>query len=164
MEARFLEESEVRELSAAGADWFFPAAVERSLARGERCFGLFADGQLATTIWYSPGPLKQFGLELEAIPRSVFAHRRFTKPEWRGKNLAGWSGLHGRARLREEGIDWILGTIYATNASSIRQSNKMDGRCVGWILQLGPDRLGWSILIPKKPGDPLVPGIACRVD
>ena len=162
IQARFLEAHEIRPLAAEGANWFFPQAVECSLVRGERCFGLFVDGQLATSIWYSPGPLKQFGLELEAIPRSVFAHRRFTNPEWRGKGLAPLAAVYGRALLREEGIDRTIGTIYATNTSSIRASTKSGSRCIGWIVQIGPDRLGWSILIPKRTGDPQIPKILRR--
>lgn len=151
LDARFLSEDEVRELVTSGEDWFFPGAVEKSLRRGERCFALFANGSLATTIWYSPGPLEQFGLQLTASPNACFAHRRYTRPEWRGRNLATWASLFGRERLCAEGVNWTIGTIYTTNASSIAQSLKTGAQRVGWIFRVGPDSWNWSLLIATHP-------------
>jgi hypothetical protein len=154
--ARLLDEKEIRQRASRNEDWFFREAVERSLQRGERCFGAYIGDQLATSIWYTEKPLMQLGAVLVMPPGMVFSHRRFTKPEWRGRKIAVWAGWHGRAALHATGTLWTCGVIYATNASSMASSRKGGGQIVGRILQFGPDRWRLSFLSRMDPRCPVI--------
>ena len=89
IEVRFLSDAEIAAHVQAGAPWFFPLAVARSLARGERCFAVLERGRMCCSRWIAPGPLRQMGLDLVAPAHTLFVHRIFTEPEARGRGLAG---------------------------------------------------------------------------
>jgi len=155
MEARFLSEAEIDAHVQAGAPWFFPSAVARSLARGERCFAVLERGRMYCSRWIAPGPLRQMGLDLVAPAHTLFVHRVFTEPEARGRGLAGTAGLYSDATLRSEGIAWTLSTILATNGASVALSRKAGSSRVGWIVQVGPETWNWAWLIRTSGDCPL---------
>jgi hypothetical protein len=143
MEARFLSGAEIEAQVRAGAPWFFPLAVARSQASGERCFAILERGTVSCSRWIAPGPLRQLGVDLVAPPHSLFLHRIFTMPEARGRGLAGVAKMYSDVTLRAEGVEWTLSTILATNGSSIALSRKSGATRVGWIVQVGPDE--WNL-------------------
>lgn len=147
LDARFLDEAEVRKLVEAGAEWFFPEAVKKSLLRGERCFAVLVEGQVVNSRWIAPGPLRQFGVYLVAASNTLFEQRVFTSPVARGAGLATRAQRLVGAQLREEGIEWTLATIDVVNAASIAAFRKAGAHRVGWIVQLGPDSWGLARLI-----------------
>jgi len=147
MEARFLSDAEIDVHVQAGAPWFFPSAVARSLARGERCFAVLERGTVVCSRWVAPGPLRQLGVDLIAPPHTLFSHRVFTMPTVRGRGLARISKMHTDVHLRAEGIEWTLSTILITNSASIALSRKSGSTRVGWIVQVGPEawNLAWLV-------------------
>ena len=102
LEVRFLDESEIAQLVAAGTGWFFPEAVARSLARGERCVAVIRDGSVVHSRWIAPGPLRQMGVDLEVPPDTMFVQRIFTSPEARGAGLAVHAQRFASAQLEQE--------------------------------------------------------------
>lgn len=147
LEARFLDEAEILALVRSESDWFFPEAVRRSLARGERCFAVLVDGLAVSTRWYASGPLRQFGVHLRAPADTRFEHRVYTHEQWRGQGLAFFAQVHGCEKLRADGIAWTIATIEATNASSVAAFRKAGAERVGWIVQFGPDAWRCSLII-----------------
>jgi len=154
LEVRFLEEREINELAAGGTGWFFPGAVARSLARGERCIAVIRDGSVVHSRWIAPGPLRQMGVDLEVPPNTLFVQRTFTHPEARGTGLAAHAQWFAKVQLQREGIDWTIGIIDAVNAASIAMSRKGGATRVGWIVQIGPDSWGLSHLVRTSPHCP----------
>lgn len=156
VDARFLTDDEVRDLAQRGQDWFFPAAVAGSLQRGARCFALLEEGVVVTSRWYASGPLRQFGVELQAPSDCLFVHRVFTAASMRGRGMAALVSTLVRSLLREEGIAWIIGTIDLTNAASRTAFRKAGAVRVGWMVQFGPDRWRCGFLVRTDPRCPTV--------
>lgn len=142
LELRQLDEREIRRLTAAGESWFFPGAVEASLARGDFCFGAFVDGMLVASGWYATVPIRQFGAVIGFRERGVWEHRLYTKPEFRGRGINAAIKIPAMRALAERGYDTLINSIEWTNDASRRLHERVGYEAIAAIVRIGSERVG----------------------
>jgi hypothetical protein len=143
-ELRPLKTQELQDLTLKNEDWFFPDAIEISMARGDTCFGIIVNEDVACSVWATTKPLKQLGVVLVPVTNGFISYRAFTKPQYRGKRLLTAVRNCMMRHFKELSFVWSFNVIYSTNASSIA-SNRYEGcKRIGTIIQIGPDRWGLS--------------------
>lgn len=143
---RPLSTDEVLERSERRDDWFFRGAVEDSLARGDRCFGGYMDGDLVTSSWYATKPVFALGSFIGFAPDCVWSHRLFTKREFRGRGLSTALKREAFAALAAEGFTTSLNVVEWTNDSSRRLQRKNGYRRVATLICLGSRDSGKTLL------------------
>ncbi len=151
VEVRELTRAEIDELASRGQDWFFPRAVEESISRGDRCFGVFVDEALACSNWCTVQPLHQFGLRLSCSDDGLFEYRVFTAPEFRGRRLQRILRDFVTRTYRDDGFRWYLNTMYSTNSASIRAAKKYGFQRIGTIVRIGSLNGGRAWLFSRDP-------------
>lgn len=137
MVVRELTKSEIEAQAAQGEHWFFPGAVEESLCRGDRCFGVFVQDVLACSNWCTTRPLRQFGLQLSCSEDAFFGYRMFTVPQFRGRRLQRILRHFVARQYIGDGYRWYLNTMYSTNSASIRAATNCGFQRVGTIVRIG---------------------------
>ncbi len=139
---RLLTGEEVRRLANVPDSPLGAAPVEALLAKGDRCFGVFADdGRLANYGWYAstPSPLTdQFAVRFD--PRFVLMHNNFTHPDFRGRRLHA-AGILGAARaLGDRRFDGVISAVDVRNIAALRASERVGFDIFGQLFIFG--RLG----------------------
>ena len=145
--ARQLSTEEVRACVARGEDWFYTSDLERSIARGDKCWGAFDGDVLVSSIWFAAERRNQLGLNLQPPPVGNIGHRMITRPDYRGRRISEFLKDTALKKYWKSGIRWASGTVFSTNYPSLASSRHRGGRWVGLIVQLGPDswRCSWML-------------------
>lgn len=145
--ARFLRADEMADLAAAGDTDLHLPYVAQAIARGDRCFAIFAGDRLASYSWYATlptGVTQELALH---FPSSyVYMHHSFTARAFRGRRLHALGIHRARAALAAEAqgtaVD-LLAIVSTTNVASLKSCQRAGYRRVGsfWLLG-GANRLG----------------------
>ena len=121
-EARFLDESELSEISEIPER---PRDLSRIRARLEygNCFGVWVDGEFAAFSWYSSRdvPAAVGGQPLCALPpNALYLYDAFVRPRFRGRQVAGFMRHKLHEALRSEGAECCVSISLAFNKSTRR--------------------------------------------
>lgn len=144
---RELGEGEIRDRASRREDWFFPKAMETCLARGDRCFGTFLDGRLASSCWIALRPLRMLGAIVEFPDDCAWEHLIYTKPEFRGRGLAATMKVRVAQELAMSGRLTLLNTVRWTNDASRRLHERIGYRSFATLVHVGPASVGRTWLI-----------------
>jgi GNAT superfamily N-acetyltransferase len=144
---RRLAADEVLRLSAERQEWFFPGAVQTSLARGDECFGGFLDGVLACSGWFATRPLLALGAVVGFSSDCVWEHRLFTRMEFRGRGLNAALKPVAFEHFASRGCTTLLNTVEWTNDASRRLHTRLGYRRTALLVRLGAGRVGRTILM-----------------
>jgi GNAT superfamily N-acetyltransferase len=127
IEARFLDESELSEISDIPER---PRDLSRIRARLDcgDCFGVWVDGELAAYSWYSTRdvPAAVGGHALCSLPpNTVYLYDAFVRPKFRGRQIAGFMRHRLHDALRSQGAECCISISLAFNKSTRRFKGKL---------------------------------------
>lgn len=118
--------------------------IAARLARGDMCLGMIHTGELIHACWVRRGRAHIEYLDCEfELPSDVgYAYEAYTKPEFRGRGVAGARARLMEAPLSRAGYRAVLSAISPENGASLyfnRQAGHKVVGLIGW-LGLGPWR------------------------
>jgi len=115
-----------------------PAAMARSLERGDECFGILDGDVLASYGWYSHAPDEILpGVLLHLDPRYVYMHRGFTHPRYRGQRLHAVGMTLALQAFLARGSLGLVSYVEWTNQDSLKSVYRMGYRDCGTLGVLG---------------------------
>jgi hypothetical protein len=126
-EARFLDESELSEISEIPER---PRELSRIRARLDygNCFGVWVASELAAYSWYSTRdvPAAVGGHSLCSLPpKTVYLYDAFVRPKFRGRQIAGFMRHRLHDVLRSHGTECCISISLAFNKSTRRFKAKL---------------------------------------
>lgn len=152
-EGRFASPDELRAWSADPRHDLDEAFLADAAARGDRCYAITRDGELASYGWYSKRPCRiDDTLVFHFDPAWVYMYKGFTLPAYRGKRLHAVGMARALEAYVREGSRGILSYVESNNFASLKSCYRMGYEDVGTIVV---SRLGRSTYSLASP--------ACRV-
>jgi hypothetical protein len=133
---RFSSPAELRAAAATPA-WgaeMPPAFVERALARGDECVGIFDGATMVSSGWYARGttPISDsFALAFAPVWR--YMYKGFTLKSHRGKRLHGIGMTYALRHYTDAGARGLISYVEFNNLRSLRSVEKMGYRVFGDI-------------------------------
>ena len=124
-----------------------PDFVERALAKGDECFGLFDGERLASFGWYSTQPTRiGDDLTLHFDPNWVYMYKGYTLPDYRGQRLHGIGMSLALKACTERGKLGLISYVRSTNVRSLRSIERMGYRIFGdvYIVRSGDRTWSWA--------------------
>lgn len=124
-----------------------PDFVERALARGDECFGIFDGERLASFGWYSSRPTSiQADLYLHFDPSWRYMYKGFTVGAYRGKRLHGIGMSLALREYTGRGFKGLISYVEANNFASLRSTEKMGYKQFGsvYVARVGGKVVSWS--------------------
>jgi hypothetical protein len=107
--------------------------IDKALAKGNRCFGAFIDGQLCAFAWYAENPtVHSVGVRTVFDPQYVYSYKSLTLTEYRGNHLVPRIKNHALAFFQKRGKRGIICTIASNNFRSRRSAGRVGARPVGY--------------------------------
>lgn len=115
--------------------------IEECVRRGDRCYALTANGELAAHGWYSVKPTSAAldGLQIRFDSAWSYMHAGFTAEGHRGRRLHG-VGMYGALdALTAEGARGLVSIVEATNHSSLKSCARLGYKNFGklYVLKVG---------------------------
>ena len=126
-EARFLDESELPAISDIPERPRDLSRIRQRLDYGS-CFGVWVDGELAAYSWYSTRdvPAAVGGHALCSLPpNTVYLYDAFVRPNFRGRQIAGFMRHRLHDALRSQGAECCISISLAFNKSTRRFKAKL---------------------------------------
>jgi len=106
--------------------------VQKSVANGETCLGVFDGNRLVEYGWFSDRPCHtRRELYFFFDNTYKYIHKVFTYPEYRGQRLHAYGKAYACRRYAEQGYKGILSTVEAHNLNSLRSNQRMGAEMVG---------------------------------
>lgn len=126
-----------------------PEFVERALAKGDECFGLFDGERLASFGWYSTQPTRiGNGLTLNFDSSWVYMYKGFTLPDYRGQRLHGIGMSLALKACTERGKHGLISYVRSTNFRSLRSIERMGYRIFGDVYVIRHQDRTWTWASP----------------
>jgi hypothetical protein len=120
--------------------WRGETDLLQQLQRGNRCFGLKHQGQIAAFVWCD---LNECSYRWHRVPlrdNEAYLYDQFTLDAFRGRNLAPYLRYRTHDALRRIGRDIFYSATQSFNSSALRLKEKLGGRLL-W-LAVGIDLFG----------------------
>jgi GNAT superfamily N-acetyltransferase len=147
IDARFLGGGDLDDYAALHGN---TSEARARLARGGRCFGVWVDGRLASTVWLATGTahIDYLARDFPLVEESVYIYEMYTSPEQRGRGLSEVASAAIYPILAEEGVRRMVGVLEPENTGANRTNKRAGYRVVGRIgyLKLGPWRRDFGSL------------------
>jgi len=116
----------LRTLSQGAEKDMDAAFIERSLAKGDRCYAALADGKIASYGWYSTqGTEVTADLTLHFNSDWAYMYKGYTLPEFRGKRLHGMGMARALKAYTQDGKKGLISYVESTNFSSLKSCYRM---------------------------------------
>lgn len=149
LEARFLEEEEVIELSRDPSNGLRePKETERALAQGDLCYALLDSGRPVNLCLFSNGLTHLVDdLYVRFDATWWYMYGGYTHPDWRGRRLHAIGVVRGFRELQKQGVDRLVTLYERTNYRSLVSLRRMGWQPCGTLWRLGVaghSRLGRS--------------------
>jgi hypothetical protein len=114
------------------ADEMAPGFVDKAIARGDECFGIFDDSQLVSFGWYSnqPTPISD-ALVLHFDRAWMYMYKGYTLRSHRGKRLHGIGMSQALAAYTKRGARGLISYVRSTNFQSLRSTERMGYQIFG---------------------------------
>jgi GNAT superfamily N-acetyltransferase len=107
--------------------------VRAAFRRGSLCVGALRDGTLLGYVWLAFGPTPHVnGVRVEFPPDARYTYKSFVRPLWRGQRIAARLAAHGDALCVKRGRTRTASFIDIDNYPSIRSSEAMGTKTVGF--------------------------------
>jgi len=136
--ARFLAPAELAAFSRDAWADLPPELLAQYLERGDECFGILHGDVLASYGWYSRAPdCIRPEVLLHFDPRSVYMHRGFTHPDYRGQRLHAIGMTLALQTYRERGFQGLVSHVEATNRDSLKSVYRMGYQDCGTLYVVG---------------------------
>jgi hypothetical protein len=132
LDARFLSPAELEAAARAGTHDFTLDFLARALERGDRCYGIFDGGALASHGWYAQQstPINEHYL-LHFDPAYTYMFKGHTLPEYRGKRLHAVGMCRALRAFTEEGKRGLVSYVASNNFASLRSVARMGYKIFG---------------------------------
>lgn len=136
----FLDEEQLRRLARDPANELDASFLNEALAKGDRCYGILRNGQLAAYGWYSLQPTRIHPPELllEFGPGQVYAYKSLTLPEYRGRRLNAVGTNRALQCYQRLGRQGLVCYVDSHNMDSLKACRRLGFRRFGsiWLLRL----------------------------
>ena len=124
-----------------------PCVVDEALARGDRCYGLFDDGdQLASYGWYSSRPTnvdEHFYVRFD--PRFVYMYKGYTLPAYRGRHLYEVGIRQALESLSAEGRQGLVSCVMSNNFAALKATERLGYHIFGRVILVRAGELAAAI-------------------
>lgn len=134
-DCRFATADELMPYAETGEHEFSAAFVRRAFARGDRCYAIFKDGQLASHGWYSnrPTPIDAH-FDLHYDPAYTYMYKGYTAPAYRGQRLHAIGMCRALREVTAEGDRGLISYVFSHNFASLRSTYRMGYRIFGTVV------------------------------
>lgn len=118
-----------------------PETAAERLRRGDRCFCVRRDGQLAAVRWiaFEEASVEYLGCRLQLAPGVAYLYDSYTAPAARGRGIFSSTWFTLARELSAEGFHTILAAVLPENRAARGAMGKLPYRVVG---KVGYVRLG----------------------
>ena len=148
-EGRFVTSEELRGFVENFSEVFTSEFVERALARGDRCYGIFDGRELAAFGWYSERPTRLFSNFILGFAGGyTYVYNAYTRPAYRGKRLHAVGMCRALRELHSEGKRGLVALVDSKNFASSRSTTRMGFRNFGRVFLLYLGRYSKSFVTP----------------
>lgn len=132
LEGRMLRPEEIESFSRDPDNQMPAAFVREALRKGDECYALVDDGELASFGWYStcPTPVEP-EMTIHFDRRYPYMYHGYTKPKYRGRQLHGVGLARAVALLTRRGYRGIVSLAEYVNFASLRSSYRVGFRPCG---------------------------------
>jgi hypothetical protein len=146
-DARFLSSSELEATAREGTHDFTPEFLARARKRGDRCYGIFDGGTLASHGWYAQRatPINEHYM-LHFDPAYTYMFKGYTLPAYRGQRLHAIGMCRALRAFSEEGKKGLVSYVASNNFSSLRSVARMGYRIFGnlYLARAGKHSLAFA--------------------
>lgn len=134
----FLSESQLRRYAMDPRNDMDSDFLDEALAKGDRCYAMLKDNQLAAYNWYSLQPTRIHPPELvvEFDPQYVYSYKAMTLPEHRGLRLAPISAAQALQWYQQCGKKGLVSYVESHNFDSLKPGQRLGYRIFGSIFML----------------------------
>jgi len=136
----FLGEAQLRRYARDPRNELDDDFLDEALAKGDRCYGILRNGQLAAYGWYSLQPTRIHPPELllEFGPGQVYAYKSLTLPEYRGRRLNAVGTNRALQCYQRLGTQGLVCYVDSHNMDSLKACHRLGFRRFGsiWLLRL----------------------------
>jgi hypothetical protein len=131
-DARFLSTAELEAAAREGTHDFTPEFLARARERGDRCYGIFDGGTLASHGWYAQRatPIDTH-YTLHFDPAYTYQFKGFTLAAYRGRRLHAIGMSLALRDLTEEGKKGLIAYVASNNFASLRSVARMGYKIFG---------------------------------
>jgi hypothetical protein len=131
-EGRFLSPRELMAAARAGAHDFGFELLARAAERGDRCYGMFDGGTLASHGWYAeqPTPINDHYM-LHFDPAYTYMFKGYTLPAYRGRRLHAIGKCRALRAFTVEGKKGLVSYAASNNFASLRSCARMGYQIFG---------------------------------
>lgn len=106
-----------------------------AVARGDRCYAIWARDRLVSYGWYSNRPTDiGDGLTLRFNPRFTYMYKGYTTPDFRGRRLHGIGMARALVGLTATGALGLVSYVERTNIASLRSVYRLGFRDAGRVV------------------------------
>ena len=108
--------------------------IHEAFAKGDHCYAIWDDDQLASYGWYSDGPtFMTEDLVVRFDPRYAYMYKGFTHPRYRGQRLHAAGMSLALQSYLDQGRLGLVSYVESTNFSSLKSCYRMGYRDFGRI-------------------------------
>jgi hypothetical protein len=138
----FLSEAQILTIGRDRPELFSADFAARAVAKGDRCYGIFAADQLISFSWYSQRPTafdEIFVVEFDLA--YVYMYKGYTLPNYRGQHLHALGKARALREFAAQGLKGLVSFAEANNHSSLRSALRLGKRAFGriWYVRRGSD-------------------------
>jgi hypothetical protein len=133
-DARFVSPPELEAAARAGTHDLTPEFLDRAIRRGDRCYGIFEGGTLASYGWYAQQPTqidKHYLLHFD--PDYTYMFKGYTLGAYRGKRLHAIGMCRALRAFTEEGKKGLVSYVASNNFASLRSVARMGYQIFGHL-------------------------------
>jgi hypothetical protein len=133
-DARFVSPDELEAAAHAGTHDLTPEFLERATRRGDRCYGIFEGGTLASYGWYAQQPTqidRHYMLHFD--PDYTYMFKGYTLGAYRGKRLHAIGMCRALRAFTEEGKAGLVSYVASNNFASLRSVARMGYQIFGHL-------------------------------
>ena len=122
----FVQGPRLQELTADKSYGMSPAFLERALAKGDRCFGVFCDGKMISYVWYSDTQTWiSHEMAVSFSPKYVYVYKSLTLADYRGQSFNGATMYLSLKQFAEQGLAGTVSYVDAVNLSSLKSIQRL---------------------------------------
>lgn len=144
----FLDEEQLLMYAKNKENELSESFVREALAKGDRCYGITHDGELAAYGWYShcSTPTDVQNLSFCFNPSYVYMYKGFTKKSYRGQRLHAVGMSWALKHYLQEGDLGIVSYVDSVNFDSLKSCYRMGYQFIGalYVLKVFGKVLSWS--------------------
>ena len=137
---RFLTEAEIHRIATSQPEFFSAEFAARTLAKPDRCYGIFDGERLVSSGWYSwlPTSVNQ-RMSVVFNPDYVYMYKGWTAEAYRGQRLHALGMAKATLAYAEEGCKGVVSYVEANNFASLQSCWRLGYRKFGRVWVAGSD-------------------------